>query len=142
MPLTPFESEVLESILWQVEGCKNGRVTERVTTRILRATIRRIKPRLIARSEAAENGKSVVDHTVPVHTLCKRILDTPDLDRTKLEEILQEWLVCAHLTEVEHTETLAKHNLQNSMPHDWDNKDPLARYKAAGIRFKDLRDEI
>ena len=142
MRFTPFELEVLESILWQIEGYKNGRVTERVTTRILRATLRRIKPRLIARSESAENSKHVIDHAVPVNTLCQRILNTPDLDRAKLEGILHEWLVCAQLTEAEHDEVLPSHNLQSEMPKDWDNKDPLARYKAAGIRFKDLRDGI
>ena len=45
MKFTPFESEVLESILWLAEGLRIGRVTKRVTTRILRATIRRIRPR-------------------------------------------------------------------------------------------------
>ena len=93
MDLTPFESEILESILWQVEGFKIGRVTQRATARILRATLRRIQPRLIARSQAADVDNREVDHAIPLHVLCGRILDTPDLDRSKLETILDEWLV-------------------------------------------------
>jgi len=57
MNQTPFESEILDSILWQVEGLRLGRVTRRATTRILRATVRRIRPRLIARSQSAESGR-------------------------------------------------------------------------------------
>src|SRR5258705_265551 len=34
MKLTPFESEILDSILWQVEGLRLGRVTLRATRRV------------------------------------------------------------------------------------------------------------
>jgi hypothetical protein len=90
MKLTPFESEILDSIIWQVEGYKLGRVTRRVTTRILRATIRRIRPRLIARSRSAEPGDRELDHAIPLHVLCDRILSTEGLDRTKLQQIVQD----------------------------------------------------
>ena len=60
MQFTPFESEILDSILWQVEGFKIGRVIQRATTRILRATIRRTRPRLIARSEGADASDSAI----------------------------------------------------------------------------------
>jgi hypothetical protein len=106
MQLTPFESEIVDSILWQVEGLRLGRVTHRATTRILRATIRRIQPRLIARSRAAEAGGREADHAIPVYLICDRILRTPDLDRNKLETILDEWLVTVELTALEHREVL------------------------------------
>jgi hypothetical protein len=136
MRLTPFESEILDSILWQVEGLKNGRVTERATCRILRATLRRIRPRLIASSEAACADDREVDHAIPVHVLCQRILNTPNLDRTKLEAILDQWLVSVELTVSEHREVLQKGGLANQVPHDWDGADILARYRVAGIRFR------
>lgn len=66
MKLTPFESEILDSILWQVEGFRLARVTGRATTRILRATLRRIKPRIIARTQSAEPGKRERDHAIPI----------------------------------------------------------------------------
>src|SRR6266571_4461137 len=138
MKFTPFESEVLESILWQVEGLRIGRVTKRVTTRILRATIRRIRPRVIARSVAAHEDAGEIDHAIPVHVLCNRILSTPDLDRKTLEMILHEWLVAVELTRSEHRETLKKCGLASRMPHDWDGTDPLARYLAAGISLRSI----
>jgi hypothetical protein len=135
MKFTPFESEILDSILWQVEGFKSGRVTQRATTRILRATVRRIRPRLIARSEAADMDNREIDHAIPLHVLCSRVLSTPDLDRGKLETILDEWLVTVELTASEHRDVLRKSGLASRMPRDWDGADPLARYQAAGIRF-------
>ena len=135
MNLTPFESEIVDSILWQVEGFKIGRVTERATNRILRATIRRIRPRLIARSEAANEDSREIDHAVPLKVLCRHILSSPDLDRSKLETILQEWLVTVELAASEHG-ILQKCGLGSRMPQDWDGVDPLARYRIAAIRIR------
>jgi len=138
MKFTPFESEVLESILWQVEGLRIGRVTKRVTTRILRATIRRIRPHVIARSVAVHEDAGEIDHAIPIHVLCNRILSTPDLNRKTLEMILHEWLVAVELTRSEHREILKKCRLTSRMPHDWDGTDSLARYHAAGISLKSI----
>ncbi len=135
MEFTPFESEILDSILWQVQGFKSRRVTRRATTRILRATFRRIRPRLIARSESAATSSREVDHAIPLQVLCNRVLSTLDLDRGKLEKILDEWLVTVELTGPEHREVLQKCGLASCMPQSWDGVDPLARYHAAGIRF-------
>ena len=135
MNLTPFESEILDSILWQVEGFSLGRVTRRATTRILRATIRRIRPRLIARSQSAESSDREIDHAIPLHVLCDRILNAEDLDRSKLQKIIADWLVAVELTAQEHREVLRKCGLSRSMPDDWDGIDPLARYRIAGIQL-------
>lgn len=135
MNLTPFESEILDSILWQVEGFRLGRVTRRATTRILRATIRRIRPRLVARSQSAESGDREIDHAIPVHILCDRIMNTQDLDRTKLTGIVADWLVAVELTPQEHRQVLQEHGLASRMPNDWDGLDPLARYRVAGIQL-------
>ena len=142
LKFTPFESEVLESILWQVEGLRIGRVTKRVATRILRATIRRIRPRVIACSVAAHEDTAEIDHAIPVHVLCNRILSTPDLNRKTLKKILHEWLVAVELTRSEHREVLKKCRLTSRMPHDWDGVDPLVRYVAAGISLRCLDERV
>lgn len=140
MKLTPFESEILDSILWQVEGLKLGRVTRRATTRILRATIRRIRPRLIARSQLAESGTCERDHAIPLHVLCDRILNTDDLDRASLTKIIADGLVCVELTAQEHREVLCKCGLSRRMPDNWDGIDPLARYRVANIQLLKIPD--
>lgn len=135
MNLTPFESEILDSMLWQVEGFRCGRVTRRATTRILRATIRRIRPRLIARSQAVQSDGGELDHAVPVHVVCDLILGVKDLDRRKLLKIIEDWLVTVELTAQEHKEAMQKCGLSRRMPSDWDGVDPLARYRVAGIQL-------
>lgn len=138
MKLTPFELEILESILWQVEGHKIGRVTRRVTTRILRATIRRIRPRLIARSRSVASGRCERDHAVPITVICDLILRTNDLDRDKLSKIISGFLVVVELSPEEHTKTLKQGGVSSCMPDDWDGIDPLARYQCVGIELVDL----
>jgi hypothetical protein len=86
--LTSFESEILDSILSQVEAYRHGRVTRRATTRILRATLRRIRPRLIARSQSAKAGDCERDHAIPLRVVSDRILSADDLDRRKLQQIV------------------------------------------------------
>ena len=141
MKFTPFESEILDSILWQVEGFKCGRVTRRATTRILRATMRRIKPRLIARSQSVEPGTGELDHAIPLRVVCDYILDIKNLNRRKLQKILANWLVMVELTTQEHREVLPKYGLSRSMPKDWDKVDLLARYQTAGIQFLAIHNE-
>jgi hypothetical protein len=135
MKLTPFESEILDSILWQVEGLRLGRVTRRATTRILRATIRRIPPRLIARSRSTRAGTRERDHAIPVHVVCNRILSTANLNRCKLEKILAKWLVAVELTAREHRDALMRCGLSRCIPDDWDGVDLLVRYRKAGIQL-------
>ena len=48
--ITKFEDEAIDSILWQLEGYWNGRVTKRATARILRASLRRVNPPIAAHS--------------------------------------------------------------------------------------------
>lgn len=135
MKLTAFESEILDSILWQVEGLKRRKVTPRATMRILRATLRRIRPRLVARSESAELADRVIDHAIPVLVVCNRILEAEDLNRNKLEKIVTDWLVTVELTAEEHKVVLQKCGLARRMPENWDGVDPLARYRIAGIKL-------
>jgi len=47
MNLTLFENEIIDSLLWQIKGYKDGYVSERATNRILSVSLCRIKHRLI-----------------------------------------------------------------------------------------------
>ena len=138
---TPFELEILDSILWQVEGFKCGRVTQRATTRILRATMRRIEPQLIARSQSVESGTGELDHAIPVAVICKHILKFENLNRDILQKIIADWLVLVELTVQEHREVLQKCGLSRSMPKSWDGVDPLARYRTAGIQLLEIQNK-
>jgi hypothetical protein len=135
MKLTPFEAEIVDSILWQLEGLRLGRVKEKATRRILRATIRRIAPREITRSIAVGDEKGHCDHAIPVNCICDRILKTRPISRAKLLRILEEWNVCVQITRDEHS-ALRKWGLGGRMPEDWDRNNALARYKKAGIRLR------
>lgn len=55
MNLTPFESEIVDSLLWKIKGFKEGHVSERATNRVLRASLRRVKHRLVGYSFESEN---------------------------------------------------------------------------------------
>ncbi|MDN3699229.1 hypothetical protein QWY97_18045 [Vibrio cortegadensis] len=132
--MTPFEIEVLDSILWQLKGYAEGQVTERATTRILRATLRRIKPRKIAYSlRAASIEKKDIDHAIPLKIIVSKLINNPILTKEQLVILLDNLLVSVELTPEEHRMTLKKFKLSSDMPADWDGVDNLARYRAAGI---------
>jgi hypothetical protein len=132
--LTPFEKEVLASVLWQIHGFRLGKVSERVTRRILRATLRRIKPNNIGRSLNSIEATNVEeDHAVPVNTVVDFLLAEPTLDEAKLIEILSRYLVSVTITKQEHNEHLKRIGLQSAMPEDWDRADVYVRYKLADI---------
>lgn len=134
MKLSPFASELLDSILVQVENFHNGRVTRRVTTRILRVTMRRLDARLIGRSCNLGSNRGEFDHAVPLAVITERILSTPHLDRSALVSIFSQWLVSVELTKEEHREILTRCKLSRCMPLGWDGVDVLARYHASGIQ--------
>lgn len=136
MQLTPFEDEILDSILWQLEGFRKQKVTERATKRILRATMRRIKPKLIARSVNANLGVEVeVDHAVPVNVIVQKIMECNLSTKASLKDVICTYLVAVELTKVEHKKLLKMHKLESEMPGDWDGQGPYARYIAAGIKI-------
>ncbi|MDW3095383.1 MAG: hypothetical protein R8G33_06910 [Gammaproteobacteria bacterium] len=134
--LTPFETEVLESILWQLKGFKEGFVTDRVTRRILRATLRRLKPCLIGHSVNAVNSKQVeIDHAVPLKEVVAMLMELDNLSSVELIDLLNKYLVSVQLTPREHRVVLKDHGVSSSMPDNWDGDDALARYKKAGIEI-------
>lgn len=136
MKLTPFESEIIDSILWQIKGFKNGVVTERATNRILRASIRRIKTTNIGFSlESEKETDNENDHAIPVKIIIEMIMDSKNINKESILQVLSKYYVSVVITRKEHKITLKKHGLESDMPSNWNNIDPLARYKAAGIKI-------
>jgi len=137
--MTPFETEVLDSILWQLKGYSEQYVTERVTTRILRATFRRIKPRLIGSSLNAINCKKPdLDHAIPLKVIVAKLIEKPFSTKEELVTLLDKFLVSVELTPDEHRVQLKNIKLSSEMPVNWDGNDHLARYKAAGIDISEV----
>lgn len=78
--LTPFELEMLDFILWLLRGYREEAITKRVAIRMLRASLRRIKPPLIGFSiESEESDDNELDHAVPV-TLGFQIGVSPQIE--------------------------------------------------------------
>jgi hypothetical protein len=75
-----------------------------------------------------------VDHAVPVAVVCDSILNAPNLDRGKLQKILEDLLVAVEVTPKEH-EQLLRCGLSDCMPQDWNSVDVFARYRVAGIEI-------
>jgi len=134
MKMTPFEIEVLDSILWQVQGFQSGKISKRVTKRILRATLRRIKPKLIGISKMAHKSeKNDIDHAVPLKYLVQKIINEKELNKKTLLTLIDKYLISVEITQEEHRETLKDMGLSSKMPDDWDGVDPFARYKKSNI---------
>ena len=85
MNLTPFKYEIIDSLLWQIKGFKEGEVSERATNRILRASLRRIKPRLIGCTKVTATNN---DHDVPVKVIVQLLPGTQDLSKISVIDIL------------------------------------------------------
>lgn len=79
--------------------------------------------------------KGELDHVVPRNVIVDILLKLQEPNESAVKEVLEEYLVCAELTRVEHREHLkrwAKH-----MPDGWIAPgDRLARYSVADIRLR------
>ena len=94
MNLTPFESEIVDSLLWQIKGFKEGHISERATNRILRASLRRIKHRLVGYSIESISALSTDnDHVVPVKVIIKILMDSSELTKDIIVETLSNFYV-------------------------------------------------
>ncbi|MGV8899389.1 MAG: hypothetical protein ACOH2B_09150 [Burkholderiaceae bacterium] len=132
--MTPFELEILDSVILQLRGFHSKEVSLRATTRILRATLRRIKPPVVGRSVKLVPGDSgEIDHAVPLKVVVDELLKRKKWAKNKLLVFLEEWLARVEITRDEHRVDLEKLGLGCAMPEDWDNIDVFARYRAAGI---------
>ncbi|WP_298440372.1 hypothetical protein [uncultured Ferrimonas sp.] len=132
--MTPFEQEVVASVLWQLQGYRKGVVTLRVTTRILRATLRRIKPKLVGRSAALQPDEAAdLDHAIPLKVVVAKLLEWPGDELAVLSALLQRYLVAVELTQDQHRRLLKEAGLASDMPPQWDGNDVFARYHHVGI---------
>ncbi|MGD8690597.1 MAG: hypothetical protein PVI37_11735 [Gammaproteobacteria bacterium] len=139
MKLTSFESEIVDSLIWQVKGFQSGCVSERATKRVLRASLRRIKHRIVGASRKGITAqRQTRDHAVPVKVIISVLMEAREPDRTFVLSTLNNFYVSVLLCEEEHVIVLKSLGLESDMPPDWDGEDPFARYKAAGIEVLPL----
>lgn len=137
--LTEFESEIIDCILWLLEGQWSGRVTLRATNRILRASLRRVVPSPVATSDAARGLNSASlhkDHAIPLREVAEIIVSRGRLSRAELEALIRKYIVLVTVTRHEHTSVLKAAGLAEAMPSDWDGNDVFARYTATGISLR------
>jgi len=136
MKLTPFENEMIDSLIWQIKGYKEGCVTERATNRTLRASLRRINHRVLGHSVDSIKAQSTHnDHAVPVKIIVAMLMEEPELTKERVLSILGEFYVSVTISKHEHISVLKTLGLESDMPKNWDGVDPFARYKTAGIEI-------
>jgi hypothetical protein len=93
----------------------------------------------IPRSKAASTASisdCAVEHVVPQMEIVNRLMDLPVITEAAVMETLSRYLRVVLVTNEEHTKLNAS-GLRSSMPHDWDEEDVFARYKAVGIEISE-----
>ena len=96
-----------------------------------------VKKEALPRSLAAvgrPRNDLVVEHVVPMQVIVNLLLDSPRRSERSILALLQRLYIVRAVTKAE-DERLRGTRLRSQMPPDWDQKDPWARYKAAGIRL-------
>ena len=85
-------------------------------------------------SVGVEKGKNLLryDHSIPFKLIQEELLSLEVVNSDTVKEILENRLMACTITK-EEDDKLRKAGLQSKMPEDWDNEDPLARYKKVGI---------
>ena len=132
-----FERGVIASIAWQIKGMRDGIVPEDATRRILRASLRRIRPLFRGRSvRVTEDSRTHIDHVIPVSVVATLLLSSTDISNSQITTLLDRYLRSAEITEEEHKVVLRPFN--SIMPPRWnpactDIDNDLARYKEVGI---------
>ena len=80
------------------------------------------------------NGQLILDHAVPFKYLQSELLQLAEVTPETVRTVLLKHEICVLITKPEN-ERLSASGLQSKMPSDWDDDDPLARYKVAGIKL-------
>src|SRR4029077_11678699 len=76
----------------------------------------------------------VYDHAIPYRHEMKGLMELAGVTSETVGPVLEKYDVCAIITAKEDARLTAA-GLQRRMPVDWDEIDPLARYKAVGIEI-------
>ena len=87
-------------------------------------------------SENKWSKQLIHEHVVPrtiLKQMFEKLVDTGALiDEQSIKHLMNKYCLAAIITVTEDT-ILTNAGLRQTMPEDWDNKDPWARYKAAGL---------
>jgi hypothetical protein len=77
-------------------------------------------------------GELVYDHAIPFALLQEELLALHPVTEECVVKVLSRYGTAVLITQADNARLNAM-GLARSMPPDWDGRDPLARYKAAGI---------
>lgn len=78
----------------------------------------------------------VYDHAIPYCYELEALMEMTEVTPETVRPVLEKYDVCVIITASEDARLTAA-GLQHKMPNDWDEIDPLARYKAAGIEIEE-----
>jgi hypothetical protein len=79
------------------------------------------------------------DHAIPFRYLQDKLLKLTDVTPVSVAKVLEDFCVTALIKPEEHR-LLSRRGLGKGMPEGWNGHDPLARYKAVGIKM--VRNEL
>jgi hypothetical protein len=82
---TPFELEIVELVVWLLHGVDRKTITLRSANRILRASLRRIKPKTIGcSSESKNSSENDLDHAVPFSVIVAKFHDEVGITKERV----------------------------------------------------------
>ena len=79
-------------------------------------------------------GELVYDHAVPFVLLQRALMALQPVNEETVGDVLNRYGVAVLITKAEHRR-LDSEGFRDKMPATWDELDPLARYRAAGIEL-------
>ncbi len=79
-------------------------------------------------------GVLIYDHAVPLRYLQEQLLSLSSVTVRSVRRVLDKYGIVVLITK-DDDRRLSKAGLRSRMPEDWDGRDPLARYKAAGLEL-------
>jgi hypothetical protein len=80
------------------------------------------------------NGQLIFDHAIPFKLLQQELLELDDVTPEAVRKVLLRHEVIVFITK-EEDKLLNESGLQADMPRSWNRKNPLARYRAVGIKL-------
>jgi hypothetical protein len=80
------------------------------------------------------NGQLIFDHAIPFKLLQQELLELDDVTPEAVRQVLTRHEVIVLITK-EEDKLLNEAGLRADMPRLWDRKNPLARYRAVGIKL-------
>ena len=85
-------------------------------------------------------GRLRFDHAIPFNYLESELLDAGELTSEGVREKLRKYSEVFVLITKEEDDRMNASGLGSKMPDEWDQSDPLARYRAVGVELVENKD--